>query len=197
LGRVGVRLRPQGATMKRVSLPTLIIGVVVVVIMLCFAFVKQVDFSQEAVQVRLGKAIGVLKEPGLYRRWPWPIDQIKTYDKRLRTLDTSETEIATSDGKNVVIGFYAIWRITDPLVFYQSVPGADDKEAENQMRTRFKDAQGIVIGSRTLSHFVNLNVEETERNYDALLAEMKDLVAPRLAADYGVEVREIGVRRIS
>jgi len=183
--------------MKRVSPLTLIIGVLVVLIMLSFAFVKQVNYDEVGVRVTLGKASGILDQPGPKFRWPPPIEQITVYPTRLKALDIREAEVKTVDGKVVIIGSYLVWRIRDPLLFYQSVPQHKVEEAENQMRSRVTQAQAAVVGQRTLSQFVNLNAAETEANYDALFKEMQAQVAPGLAKDYGVEVCEIGIRRIS
>ncbi len=185
--------------MRKVSIPTVAIGALVVLILLSFFFVTQVSFSQVGVRVRLGRADqrSVLDKPGPYFHWPSPIESIWVYDQRLQTLDTPETEIKTIDGKNVIIGCYAVWTIQDPLRFYTRVPRHEPAEAEKQMRARLSQVQAAVIGQRTLAHFVNLNAEETEKNYNTLLQEMHDRVAPALLADYGIDVKQIGLRRIS
>lgn len=187
--------------MSKGSIPTWIIAALVVLILLTYAGTYQVAFNQVAVKVRLGKADegSVINrdgdEEGLKLRWPWPIETIQTYDTRLRTMDTSETEIKTVDGKNVIIGTYAVWKIAEPLQFYKRVRTVP--EAEKHMRARISQIQAAVVGQRTMSHFVNLDTELKDRRYDELLEDMRTGVAPELLADYGIELREIGIRRIS
>jgi membrane protease subunit HflC len=183
--------------MSKASYPTLIIAGLVVVVLLAYAFTYQVAFNEVAVKVRLGKAdeSSILREPGLKFRWPWPVESIKTYDTRLQTMDTPETEIKTIDGKNVIMGAYAVWRIKDPLTFYQRVRTVE--EAERQMRARISQAQATVVGQRELADFVNLDAQGLDESYDAMLHEMQQREAPQLLADYGIEVVEVGVRRIS
>jgi len=185
--------------MSRVSLPTVLVAILVVAILLAYAFSYQVGFNEVAVKVRLGRADenSVIREPGLRFRWPWPVESITKYDVRLRTLDTPESEIKTVDGKNVIVGAYAVWQIADPLQFYRRVPFRSVSEAEKQMRARITQVQAAVIGQSTLADFVNLDAAETDRNYDRLLAQMLDGVAAGLLADYGIRVRQIGIRRIS
>ena len=144
--------------MSRMSIPTLFIAGLVVLILVAFACTYQVAFNQVAVKVRFGKAdaSSIIREPGLKLRWPWPIESIETYDTRVRTLDTPETEIKTSDGKNLIVGAYAVWAIADPLHFYKRVRSAG--EAEKQMRSRLSQSQAAVIGQSTLADFVNLDV---------------------------------------
>ncbi len=185
--------------MTKVSIPTLLIAGLVVLILLTFAFTYQVDFNEVAVKARFGKAdaSSVIREPGLKFRWPYPFESIATYDVRLRTLDTPETEIKTVDGKNVIVGAYAVWRIQDPLQFYLRVPDRSVVEAEQLMRSRISQTQAAVVGQSTLSDFVNLDVRQKEASYARLLAQMVEGVGPGLQTDYGIEVLQIGLRRIS
>lgn len=185
--------------MSKVSIPTLLIAAAVVLILLVFAFTFQVDFNQVAVKARFGKAdaSSVIRDPGLKFRWPYPFESIETYDVRLRPIDTPETEIKTVDGKMVIVGAYVIWRIEDPLQFYLRVPQRSVAEAEKLMRSRISQTQAAVIGQSTLSDFVSLDVKQKDANYERMLSQMLAGVAPGLKADYGIEVRRIGLRRIS
>ncbi len=176
------------------SQTTLIVALPVVLILLLAASTYQVAFNQVAVKVRFDEG-EVIREPGLRLKWPWPIEHVQHYDQRLQTLDTPETEIKTIDGKNVIVGAYALWTIEDPLQFYRRVRTVD--EAEKQMRSRISQAQAAVIGQSNLSDFVNLDAALVEQKYDALLERMRETVAPGLRADYGIHVAELGLRRIS
>ena len=183
--------------MRKLSFPTLFIGVLVVLILLGAACTYQVRFSEVALKVRFGQADAgsIDRAPGLKLRWPYPVDVVEKYDIRLRTLDTPETEIKTVDGKNLIVGTYAVWTIADPLQFYKQVRSVE--EAEKQMKTRLSQVKAAVIGQSTLADFVNLDAEQNDRTYDRLLGQMRDGVAAGLMADYGIELKRLGLRRIS
>lgn len=183
--------------MSRISLPSILLGLVVVLILLTYMFTHQVDFNEVAVKVRFGQADeqSILREPGLKFRWPWPVETIETYDVRLRTLDTPETEIKTVDGKNVIIGAYAVWSVAHPLQFYKRARTI--AEAEQQMRSRISQIKATVIGQSRLSDFVNLDEEQKEAAYDRMLDRMREGVAPELLEHYGIDLKRIGIRRIS
>jgi membrane protease subunit HflC len=181
--------------MSKLSIPTIIVALLVVLILLAYAFTFQVDFYDAAVKIRLGKAQETVTTPGLKWRWPWPIESIARYDIRLRTLDLPETEIKTADGKNVIFGAYAVWRIEDALQLHKRSPSIAD--VEEQMRSRISQVQAAMVGQRTLEDFVNLDRELLEASYDDMLAAMLDRVKDGLRRDYGVRVERIGVRRIS
>lgn len=183
--------------MQKVSIPTLLVAALVVAILLTFMFTHQVSFYQQAVKVRFGHAdeSSVIRDPGLKFRWPWPVEQIQTYDTRLLTLDAPETEVKTLDGKNLIVGTYALWRIEDPLKFYKSVRNVS--RAEEQMRSRIAQQQATVVGQKNIPFFVNLNRETVDSNYDKFMGEMKTGVETSLLNDFGIRVAEVGIRRIS
>lgn len=182
--------------MKHVSLPTLLIALLVVVILVAYWVTFEVSFHDVVIRIRLGKAgpTSVIDDPGLRFRWPL-IDNIVRYDTRIQVLDTPETEIKTNDGKQVIIGAYALWKVADPLVFYRSVTTFD--EGIRDMRPRVTQALTAVVGRNALSDFVGLNPDVVDANYDRILGEVQDQLAADFMKDYGVKLEEIGIRRIS
>lgn len=183
--------------MKRVSVPTLITAVLLLAILVTYAVTTQVRFNQVGVRVKLGEAsaASVIEKPGLYVRWPWPVESIKTYDARLRTTDTPEAESKTRDGKNLIVSAYAVWRVKDPYQYYVRV--AEDAEAIRQLRTRLGQVRSAAIGKHDLSFFVSLDNEQVQTNWDTLEQEMLAESAPGVLRDYGIELLEVNIRRIS
>jgi membrane protease subunit HflC len=181
--------------MGRYSISILIGAIALVFLVYWSTF--QVSFNEVAIKVTLGRADedSVVRDPGLKTKWPWPVVWIQKYDTRMRVLDTPETEIKTRDGKQVIIGAYAIWTIADPLQFF--VKARFETEAENQMRSRIATAKAALVGKSDLSDFVNLDVAHVEAKHAELLTNLREQVAPGLLADYGIAVHEIGIRRIS
>ncbi|MCG3127317.1 MAG: Modulator of FtsH protease HflC [Phycisphaerae bacterium] len=183
--------------MKRMPIPTIITALMLVVIFLTYAFTFRVRFSEVALRVHLGKAdqASVITAPGIYFRWCAPIEQVVTYDKRIKLLDTPEIETKTRDGKNLVVGCFALWKIVDPLKFYVSV--VTEPEAEDQIRKRINEARQTVIGNRDLSSFVGLDEERVRQGYQEMEAAMLTHAAPAIRDTYGIELLSIGIRRLS
>ncbi|MEW6252865.1 MAG: protease modulator HflC [Planctomycetota bacterium] len=173
---------------------TLIIALVVVLIMLTFWCTYEVAFHEVAVKTRFGKPVAVIEEPGFRFRWPLAED-VKHYDRRLQTLSTPESESKTRDGKNIILGAYAVWTIADPLKFQTSI--GEVRKAEDQMRSRLTQVQGTVIGESSLSEFVSLDPAQVNANHERLLRLFEDRVRPDLARDYGIKLHKIGFTRIS
>jgi len=183
--------------MRKIPIASFATALVLVCVLLAYMFTYQVRFSEVAVRVRLGKADegSVVNEPGIKPRYPWPIDSVVKYDRRLQLTDTPETEIKTRDGKNIIVGLYALWRIDDPLKFLTSVETVN--VAVQQMRTRINKAKAEAVGERDMSTFVSLDDAQIRQNYAELEQQLLDSAGPGLRSDYGIELVQLGIRRIS
>ena len=183
--------------MKKVPIPSLIVAVIVVAALVTYAVTFQVRFSEVAVRVLLGNADegSVIREPGLKAKWPWPIETVVKYDKRFKVLDTPESEIKTADGKNVIVGCFAIWRIAQPLEFKIAVE--TERKAEELLRARINETRSAIMGKHDMSEFVSLDAEQLESSHEGIEREMLALAGPAILDEWGIEVARIGVRRIS
>jgi membrane protease subunit HflC len=171
------------------------VATALVVILVVYSIMYEVRFSEAVVKVRFGDPQAVIKEPGLKFKWPAPIERVRHYDTRLRVLDTPETEIKTSDGQNVIVGCFAIWRIEDPLEFYKRV--STEAEAERGLRDRINNSRAKVIGQHNWSEFVNLDSDLIDTSYARIEQEMLDDAGPGIGTDYGVALERVGIYRIS
>jgi modulator of FtsH protease HflC len=80
-----------------------------------------VDQRQFGVVFQLGEIKKVVTEPGL--GWKLPLVQNVSYiDKRLLTLESSDTEpTLTAEKQRVVIDWYVRWRISEPQQYIRNV----------------------------------------------------------------------------
>lgn len=181
--------------MKKLPIASIITVIALLVVFAFYAFSYQVRFSQTAVKVQFGQADGATTDPGVYFRWPWPVVSIQSYDKRLRTLDTPEGETKTRDGKNLVIGCYAVWKIEDPLKFYKVF--TQEARAETQLRARINEARQLVVGRHDMADFFGLDEQQITASHDKIETELLDAVAPQLKKEYGIAMSMVAIRRIS
>lgn len=180
--------------MNRSINPMLFVFGVAGLLLIVYAFVFTVRFSEVAVRVRMGKAdeSSVIREPGLKFRLPI-FDSIRKFDTRIRVLETNETEIKTNDKQNLIVGCFALWKIEDPLQYYKRV--ADDTGAGTLLRQRIDEVRATVIGSHELADIVNRDADLLR--HEQIEQEMLAAAAPALAADYGIKLIRVAIRRIS
>lgn len=183
--------------MNRLPLPTILVGALLVLVLLLYGITFQVRFNQEVVKIRLGKADenSVIREPGLYFKWPPPIEVIRTFDRRLHVLDTPDTEVKTRDGVQLLVSCYAVWSIADPRLFY--IRANDEKRAEEPLRSRVAEARNTAISQFEMGDLTNLDAQRVEASYEALQQRMLEIAAPKVLEDYGVRLVQVRVRRIS
>ena len=137
-----------------------------------------VDQRQHALVFQLGEVKGQISEPGLHFKIPL-IQNVRYFDSRILTLDTSEPErFITSEKKNVLVDLFVKWRIVDPKLYYISV-GGDEARARTRLEQTVNAGLREEFGKRTVHDVVS-----GER--DKIMDEM------RLKAD--LDSRKIGVQ---
>ena len=93
----------------------LIFSSLLVVLALASSMLFVVDQRQFGVVYALGQIKEVITEPGLNFKLPPPFQNVSYIDKRLLTLETSDTEpMLTAEKQRVVIDWYVRWRISEP-----------------------------------------------------------------------------------
>ncbi|NLX23202.1 MAG: hypothetical protein GXY55_16245 [Phycisphaerae bacterium] len=178
--------------MKR-SLPSVIAGSVLAIVLMLYMVMFQVRFSEVAVVRTFGQIKRVVEEPGLYWKWPWPIQKVDTYDHRIQTTSTTGEETPTRDGKNVIVATTVCWRIADPYRF--SVRCRTMKEAENLIKIRVRNDQKTVIGNYDFANFVS--TDPNELKYDAIESEIASEIAGIAQELYGVKIERVAIESLS
>ena len=101
-----------------------ILAVVAVVLIVAGIFAMSslfiVDQTEEALVLQLGQPRRVIREPGLQVKRPF-VENVIFYDNRLLDFEPPPEEVIVSDQKRLVVDTYTRYRITDPLLFYQTV----------------------------------------------------------------------------
>lgn len=87
--------------------------------------------------------------PGLTLRIPL-VEDVRTFERRWMHLSSDPEEIQTQDRERIVVDNYVVWRIADPLVFYESFP-TGMTEAEAQIDREVRANVRAVIGQRTFA----------------------------------------------
>ena len=142
--------------MKRNPL-TLIIGILLIIIFGLLLFVFQVRTTEVAVVTTFGNPTRPITEPGPYLKWPWPIQKVWTFDKRVQNFEDKLTEGLTQDNFNLLTSVYVGWRITDPAAFFPKFISSDNPigEAERQLERLLGNAKSAAIGRHPLSDFIS------------------------------------------
>jgi len=145
-----------------------------------------VSETEYAIRFQLGKIVKVDYKPGLNFKWPF-VNNIRKYDRRILTLDTSPELMLTSEQKYVNVDSFVKWRIVDVARFYTSTQG-NEAIALNRLHGIVSDRIRNQIASRTLAEVVS----------EQRVSTMKAVAdaANEAAVEFGIEVVDVRIKSI-
>lgn len=176
------------------NLGTFFAAIVVAGVLMLYMCTFQVRFTEVAIKKTWGKPDKeAITQPGLYLKWPPPIQTYVKYDRRIRTLETRTEETRTVDGKNLILTTFALWRIIDPGKFHTNFP-TGVQEGEKKLRTTIIAHKQAVIGQRSFNEFISTHPEE--RKIRDIEQSIKEAVALDAINEYGIEVVDFGISKL-
>ena len=167
------------------------IGVTVLILLgLLSSMLFVVDQRQFGVVYQLGQIKDVITQPGLNFKLPPPFQNVSYIDKRLLTLDSTDTEpLLTAEKQRVVIDWYVRWRITDPLAYIRNV-GLDEAAGALQLNRVVRNAFQEEINRRTVGELISAQ-------RDSLMNDVKREVtdAVKGAKPWGIDIVDVRLTR--
>lgn len=153
---------------------------------LALASMFTVKETEYAIRFQLGRIVKMDYEPGLHFKMPF-INNIRKYDKRILTLDTSPELMLTSEQKYVNVDSFVKWRIADVSRFYTSTQG-NEAIALNRLHGIVSDRIRNQIASRTLAEVVSEQRVTTMK----AVAEAANIAAE----EFGINVIDVRIKSI-
>jgi len=176
--------------MKNLAIPILI--AVIFLVMVVYLVTFQVRETESAFVTRFGKPVREVNQPGLYGKWPTPIEQVHKFDSRMRVLEAELGETTTSGTVPIIVNTYVVWRVAEPLKFLNAVKTIEN--AESKLRNQINDSQNRVIGQHAFGEFVNSDPDKIK--FDQIQEEMlADLKEP-VRKDYGIDIQTLGIKQL-
>ncbi|MGD8629875.1 MAG: protease modulator HflC [Gammaproteobacteria bacterium] len=146
-----------------------------------------VDERQLAIKFRLGEIVASDYEPGLHFKAPWPINNIRKFDKRVLTLDTRPERFLTGEKKNVTVDFFVKWRISDPATFYTTFMG-DERQANMRLLQIIKNGLQLEFDQRTIRQVV---ADDRAEMMDSLTRTGNEQVK-----GFGIQIVDVRIKQI-
>ena len=167
-----------------------IASTVLLLLALLSSMVFVVDQRQFGVVYALGQIKEVITEPGLNFKLPPPFQNVRYIDKRLLTLDSSDTEsMLTAEKQRVVIDWYVRWRISDPQAYIRNV-GTDETAGSNQLLRVVRNAFQEEINKYTVRELLSGKREALMQNVKAEVVQ-----AVQGGKTWGVEIVDVRITR--
>jgi len=158
----------------------------ILVAILVLSTVFTIDETRQVVILQFGEPVRIIKTPGLHFKLPAPLQVAQRFDDRLLEYDVPPEEILSKDKKSLIVDNYVRWRITDPLLFLQTV------QTEPIAKTRIDD---IV--------YSELRRELGTHNMSEIITENRELIMEKVTREsaiatkpYGIEVVDVRLKRV-
>ena len=137
---------------------------------------------EQAVITQFGRPVGApVVEAGMHFKLPF-IQRVRRFEKRILNWDGYPNQIPTKDKKYIMVDTTARWRITDPLLFLQTV------QTEAGARLRLDGILDAATRDTISSH----NLVEAVRNSNKILDDLKAAAKAGKGATPGDEDEVVG-----
>ena len=168
----------------------LIIAVLVLLAILASGSMFSVKENQFACTVRFSKIIATTDEAGLHFKVPF-LDSVKYFPKATMLYDIPPSEVLTSDKQNMTVDCYVLWRITDPLRFYQTLgtTGVAEQRLDNLTYNELKTVMG------TLAQADIINMDDGAKRNEIYASIATDVDEQAQARNYGITVVDVKIKQ--
>jgi len=167
------------------------IVLLVVLLLLPFFSTTVVEQGTVSVIMKFGKPMRVLKNPGIYFRFPYPFNSVEKIDARLTLLSPKPSEFLTADKKNLIVDNAICYRITDPVLYLKTV--RDIKGLEVRLTDLLSSHTGLILGVKDLSDIVNTDAKKIK--FQEMNTHLTDLMRKDSEA-FGVSIDQVLIKSI-
>ncbi|MBW8041800.1 MAG: hypothetical protein FVQ85_17630 [Planctomycetes bacterium] len=180
--------------MKNLTITIFIVLIVVIMGLYLVSF--QVRETETALVTKFGDPVRVITEPGWYCKWPVPIQQVYKFDSRMRLVEAPVGETTTKGAVPIIVNTFVVWKIADPLQFFNANEHGSVTEAEKKLRSQISDTQNRIIGQHYFSEFVNS--DPSKIIFEDIEKEMLDdfNIKQNIKDRYGIEIKTVGIKQL-
>ena len=162
-----------------------LIALLVVLFVLADSSLFTVSQNEQVLVTQFGQPVRVVRDPGLQAKTPF-IQTVITFDKRLLSIELPGDQVTLGDQRRLVVDSFTLYRIVDPLLYYQSVGPLEDG-IRGRLNSIVSAALRDVLADNKL-----LDVLSAKR--DQIMATIRDRVNAQMRG-FGVAIQDVRIRR--
>ncbi len=161
--------------------------IIVLVILLASTALFRVNQWEQAIVFKFGEIQRSDYGSGLHIMIPF-INTAKKFEKRLLNLERDAQRFLTKEKKDVLVDYFAKWRIADVEKFYTASSGGDINYANNLLGQRINQALRDEFGKRTVQEVVAGERDE--------ILNIVTTTTTELTETLGIAVQDVRTKRI-
>ena len=159
----------------RDSRKVLLLAGVAAIVFTALTSVFIVKETEQVMVVRFGNPVEQIKKPGLYFKMSF-IDGARYFEKRILNVDPPAEEVLLTDQKRLVVDTFARYRITDMLMFFQTL--GTESAGEQRLNT--------IINAAVRSNLGRVPLKD-------VLSEKRNLLMDNILKEVNAETKRLGV----
>ncbi len=167
----------------------LIVSAVLIVYISSFT----VSEREHVVLTQFGKPARTITRAGLNWKRPGLLETVNRIDRRVHTFTTQPIQLLLGDKNPIVLTCYICWKVSDPLLFFQSLVSTD--VAVQKLGDMVNSQLGNALGDYALSDIIN--TDPANVRLDDLENAIQTNTNSNARRKYGIEVVQAGIRRIA
>jgi membrane protease subunit HflC len=172
-----------------------VIGLIVLVLLIAVFATQMLTVKESEYRVIrswTGAVVRVIDQPGLAWKMPF-LESSESLPKAKRLYNGHSKDILTADQKPLIVDNYAVWQITDPMLFVANTRSV--VLAEQRIDAAIYSTVRAVMSSTRYDALIAADAEKSGRN--AMSEEITRMVNESLAAgQYGITVQDVRLKRI-
>lgn len=168
------------------SMRAAILGILLVVagvVVASLAFV--VDQREQVVVLQFGEPVRTIQEPGLKFKLPWPIQEVRRFERRVLNVDPPVEQVILADQRRLDVDVFGRYRIDNPQLFLESVN--NEGTARQRLSTFMIASLREVLGNAT-------QVEVLSDARADIMDSIREAVDGRAAA-LGIDIVDVRIVR--
>ena len=140
----------------------------------------------QAIVLQFGELVGVHQDPGLKFKIPF-IQDVMPYEKRALEYNVPTIALTTSDQKILIVNTYTLYRISNPILFFQAVKPANERGTKSALEAIISSSVRNVLGRIPLRTMLS---EERSKIMKQIEEEVFELAKP-----LGLEIINVRIVR--
>jgi membrane protease subunit HflC len=141
--------------------------------------------TEQVLVTQFGQPVRVINQAGLHTKTPF-IQTVISFDKRLLNLELPGEQVILGDQKRLLVDSFTLFRIVDPLRYYQAVGPLEDG-IRGRLNSIVSSSMRRVLANNTL-----LDVLSAKR--EQIMATIRDQVNVEMRG-FGVAIEDVRIRR--
>ncbi len=166
---------------------------VVTVAVLGYFSLFTVAENELVIITQFGKPTRIIKDAGLGVKLPGFLESVNRFNKRSDLFETQPTQLLLGDKKPIIISCYVLWKIHDPLVFFQSM--GQTANAVQKIGDIVNSKLSIVLSDYSIENIINTDAEQVL--LDQIEQQVTQAANTNSIQKYGIEIQRTGVQRLA